>query len=173
VADPVAIISVVSGATVAMVVPFISARLEQHRLQQQRLQERFAELRTLIDGAAERLIEGQTVWSRMMAIAHADAPGELANLGTRFTELAVDVFRDHTRLSLRLGNDHELVAAHREAQSRLHEAEARWRTQRTPPGPVANADFGEATRRFLRAAHEIVAVLADAQPRGQAGAAAA
>jgi hypothetical protein len=158
VADPVAIISVVSGATVAVTVPFISARLEQHRLREQRTQERFAELRTLLDGAAERLIESQTIWSRMMAVAHKGASGELAELGERFTELAVEVFHDGTRLFLRLGEDHEVVTAHRDAQSCLHAAEGLWRTERKPPGMKENGKFGEATGRFLSGARRIVAV---------------
>jgi hypothetical protein len=158
VADPVAIISVVSGATVAVAVPLINARLEQNRLREQRTQERFAELRTVLDGAAERLIEGHTVWSRMMAVAHKGASGELADLGERFTEVAVEVFRDDTRLFLRLGESHEAVAAHQDAQLRLHEAEGRWRTEQTPPGMKENTEFGEATSRFLSAAHRVVAV---------------
>jgi hypothetical protein len=153
VADPVAIISVVSGATVAIVVPFISARLERQRLRYEGSQERFTELRQLLDGAAERLIESLTVLTRFMT-PEPDVPLP----GDRLTELAVDLFRDQTRLALRLGGDHEVVSAHRDAMWILHRVEGLWRTKRTPPSFDDRNSFDEATGNFLRAAASIVAV---------------
>src|SRR6266511_6410602 len=60
-ADPVAIISIVSGATVAVTVPFISATLERRRLRWQTEMARMDELRTLLDTASVHMYEAWTV----------------------------------------------------------------------------------------------------------------
>lgn len=56
-ADPVAIVGILSGASVAIGVPFINARLEQRRLEQQSLDARLTELRDLLDGAVQHLFK--------------------------------------------------------------------------------------------------------------------
>lgn len=57
-ADPVAIVSVISGATVAIGVPFINARLERRRLQHQSRTARLDELRALLDTTLQHLFRG-------------------------------------------------------------------------------------------------------------------
>jgi type II secretory pathway pseudopilin PulG len=79
----IAIISVVATAVVAIVVPFINARLEQQRLQYQATQERFSELRTLLDEAAQRLTEAQTVIVELITRSGGSPPKQSARNGSR------------------------------------------------------------------------------------------
>jgi hypothetical protein len=162
-ADPVAITSVVASATVAIVVPFISARLEQRRLQSQLTQERFAELRTLLDGAAARLFETMGVF---VMVISARAGGSAQDRPIeRLTELAVEVFRDNVRLSLRLGGGHDVVVTHMHAMQIVHEAEGKSRTQQTAPSAEEHASLGVAASDFLRAAGKIFAFPSQTSPK--------
>jgi hypothetical protein len=61
-AEAVAIVSIVSGAAVAVLVPFISARLERTRLVQQSRDARFEELRGIFDDALQTLYVGWTIF---------------------------------------------------------------------------------------------------------------
>jgi hypothetical protein len=121
--DPVAIVSVVSSATVAVAVPFIGARLERQRLRYQQSQERFAELRAQLDVAAEHLTEG--VGTIVELISATNGLVTQDDLSHRITELAHTLFQDNTRLALRLGAESEVCLAHNQAMSGLHHAEAR------------------------------------------------
>jgi hypothetical protein len=143
---------------VAIIVPFVVAHLERERLRYQVGLERFGELRTLLDGAAERLIEAVTILVRIMT-APSDAVSD------RLTELAVEVFRDQTRLSLRLGGEHEVVVTHQAAMSLLHGVEGRMRAKGTAPTTKEHASFSESTGEFLRAAGKVVALPATQSAR--------
>jgi hypothetical protein len=61
VADPVAIIGIVSGATVALGVPFINYRFDERRMERQRRDARLSELRELLDDAVIHLFAGYNV----------------------------------------------------------------------------------------------------------------
>jgi acyl-CoA reductase-like NAD-dependent aldehyde dehydrogenase len=150
VADAVAIISVLSSAAVAISVPFINAWLERQRLRYQTSQERFAELRTLLDQSAERLTETQTVLVELLSQG-LGKPTRREGAKQRLTELAIEVFQDNARLALRLGGDHRIYQAHSEAMSVLHKAEAE---QRTGGIDIALTDldaFGDGSGRSCKA----------------------
>jgi len=114
VATAVAIISVVATAAVAIAVPFINTWLERQRMRYESSQERFGELRTLIDEAAQRFTDAQTVIVELMTIS---VGSQKAGAADRLTKLAKAVFRDNTRLALRLGGEHRVYRAHIEAMS--------------------------------------------------------
>jgi hypothetical protein len=61
VADPVAIIGILSGASVALGVPFINSRLERRRMEHQSRDARLSELRELLDDAVIHLFAGYNV----------------------------------------------------------------------------------------------------------------
>ena len=163
--DPVAIVSVASSATVAVAVPFINARLEQRRLDYEVTQERFGELRTLLDQSAEHLIDSLGDFATIAMRASGD-PIPKRPL-TRLVELSTEVFRDNTRLALRLGYQHGIVIAHTNAMQVLHGAEGKWRTQRVAPSRLDHPALGHATGAFLEAARKVVAV--PARPRRRSG----
>ena len=167
-ANAVAIISILSTAVVAIIIPFISARLERQRLRFQATQERFAELRTLLDQACQRLTEGQTVLARLIAerldkSSHEERPEE------RITELAVEVFQDNTRLALRLGGGHSLHQAHTEAMSVLLRVEAQCRTQQGNGTMDDLTAFGKGLAAFMRGSLDILHVPAPQVVRGELG----
>jgi hypothetical protein len=162
----VAIISVVSTAVVAISVPFINAWLERQRLRYQGTQERFAELRTLLDEAAQRLTEGHTVLVQLISAAAGKSGKGVEN---RLTELAVEVFEDNTRLALRLGGGHRLHQAHAEAMGTLHHVEGAWRTQREKPTTTDLAAFDNGLSAFMHGSLDLLAVPVPEPNRGGPG----
>ena len=114
-----------------MVVPWINARLERLRLREQRRVEAYGEIRALLDEAAQRLIEAETIWLQMAALtataaASAGPSSELDELGERLHDVMEGAFRDDTRLYLRLGPGSSLVTAHRRANTPLAAADLRF-----------------------------------------------
>jgi hypothetical protein len=68
----IAVVSVISGATVAIAVPFISARLERHRLSLTANQARLDELRDVLDRGAIALTDAQMEMDNSMSwVQHA------------------------------------------------------------------------------------------------------
>jgi hypothetical protein len=59
--EAIALAGMLSGAAVAILVPFISARLEGNRMEQQGRDARLEELRVILDGAVQRLYDAWTV----------------------------------------------------------------------------------------------------------------
>jgi hypothetical protein len=112
VADPVAIASVVSTASVAIAVPFITSRLEQKRLRYRATGERLSELRGLLDDAAVHLTQAL---ASLHDLEQTSQEERREAAGEQLVQLNDQVFRDNIRLSMRLGREHVLVASHQRA----------------------------------------------------------
>jgi hypothetical protein len=69
-----AIVRIVSGAAVAITVPFINARLERSRLEQQSRDARAEELRALLDGAVQHLWKTWTILYEVSEEGRRDLP---------------------------------------------------------------------------------------------------
>jgi hypothetical protein len=128
-ADPVAIASVVSTASVAITVPFIGAQLERRRLRYQARSERLLELRTLLDDSAVHL--SQAVWG-LHELEQDFKPKHREVVADQVLELADQVYRDNVRLSLRLGREHPIFVAHDKARTTLQGTEAQTREEQRP-----------------------------------------
>ena len=131
-ADPVAIASVVSTATVAIAVPFIGAQLERRRLHSQARAERLSELRILLDDSAVHL--SQALWG-LHELEQDFKPKHREVVADHVVELADQVYRDNVRLSLRLGREHPIFLAHDKARRTLQGTEAQTRFDQRPVTP--------------------------------------
>jgi hypothetical protein len=135
-ADPVAIASVVSTATVAVTVPFIGAQLERRRLHSQARGERLSELRALLDDAAVHLEEA--LWA-LHELEKDFKPKQRSAAAVRVLKFADQVMRDNVRLSVRLGREHTLVVGHDKARTTLQRIEAQTSQEERP---VSHAETG-------------------------------
>lgn len=109
--------SIVSGAAVAVLVPFISARLERTRLVQQSRDARLEELRAILDEALQHLYVAATIfyeihewqnetpepkWSESWMSRHV----------SQLTEQTDNVNQDGLRIRLRTPDNAAIAAAH-------------------------------------------------------------
>lgn len=156
-ADPVAIVSIVSGATVAITVPFISAALERARLARQSAQERLEELRALLDACVLRFSETMALladFEQGLGHGRLDAgQRRFQELRDAFTAKNDEVFRHGLLLSMRVGSSHPLAQAHKETvqvsmayQAGLAAVEAH--PDAAPPAPPY-LEFSNAMFRFM------------------------
>jgi AcrR family transcriptional regulator len=168
VADPVAIVSVVSGAAVAIGVPFINGQLERRRVEQKSRDARLEELRGLLDAAVQHLYKA---WATMFDIeqeGQKELPGpdwdpkRLRQLGETLTAEVDEIVQDGLRVSLRTPSEARISAAHTEAQRIFLRYEAECRTYlqsglidqekppRAPTGEAAGATaaFVDEIRNF-------------------------
>jgi hypothetical protein len=135
-ADPVAIASIISTASVAIAVPFVGAQLERRRLLSQAQGERLSELRTLLDDAAVHLT--QALWD-LHDLEQDFKPKQRSAATAKVLDSADAVFRDNVRLSLRLGREHPLFLGHDKARRTLQGTEAQSRREQRP---VTQAETG-------------------------------
>jgi hypothetical protein len=117
----IAVVSVISGATVAIAVPFISARLERHRLSLTANQARLDELRDVLDRGAIALTDAQMEMDNSMSwVQHAVKQWEKVgkpltmNLEPffarrlRYQDAMEQVWRAANSMAVRLGHEHSL-----------------------------------------------------------------
>jgi hypothetical protein len=132
-ADPVAIVSVVSGATVAVTVPFISATLERRRLRWQTEMARMDELRALLDTASVHMYEAWTVLYEIEQEFGPEAAGHVVSttraraLAESLTAKFDEVMRDELRLQVRLPERASVTEKHGEMRHLLQTAEYNYR----------------------------------------------
>jgi hypothetical protein len=148
VAETIALVSIVSGAAVAILVPFVNARLEGARLIQQRRDVRMDELRGMLDEALQHLYVAFTILYEIDEESRREPPRpdwsetRLEKLGQRLTEQADVVMHDSLRISLRTPPSAAIYDAHREALNPIlhyeldyrHFVESERRAQEPPPG---------------------------------------
>ena len=161
-ADPVAIVSVVSGAAVAIGVPFINSRLERSRLEQQSRDARLGELRVLLDGAVQHLYDAWTTLFEIEQEAQQKLPRPepsndfLRRSGRRLTEQTDLVVQDGLRVRLRTPPGAAIAAVHQAAQDSIAGYERDYRRfleserfeEETPPLPPP-VDLSQATGSFI------------------------
>jgi hypothetical protein len=125
VADPIAIVSIGATSTVAIAVPFISARLERQRLRHQAHEAQLDELRALLDECAVHLTEalGLLYDLHLPDVAPERREAARAALAGKADQL----LRDGVRLALRLGDKHEIRKAHQAAEGALLQIESQHR----------------------------------------------
>jgi type II secretory pathway pseudopilin PulG len=114
--EAIAIVSILSGAAVAIVVPFISARLERSRMKQQSREARTAELHALLDGAAQHLYEAWTILYEVEQVPRELPRPEwsdqqLRKLSDRLTEHVDTLSLDSIRISVRTSKRSPVTAA--------------------------------------------------------------
>jgi hypothetical protein len=123
----VAIASVAATAAVAIVVPIVSARLEQSRLRGQLQHERLDELRSVLDLAALALTHAEEdLRSAEFAVERSqagDAAPDSEDASKNALALGAEALRavseQWVRMSIRLGPDSELVILYGKAHAAL------------------------------------------------------
>jgi hypothetical protein len=159
-----AIVSVVSGAAVAIVVPWITSALERRRLRQQVAESRIDELRAVLDEAAIALGRARSALPTWEVLAQEpDMVGALAE-----SRRAIEAVGAQTeRIAVRLGERSEVFSGYNEAQSalwKLHHHLAAENTLEKIPGvatgerlnPDEDHRFLEGRRTFREASRAIV-----------------
>ena len=163
-AEAVAIVSIVSGAAVAVLVPFISARLERTRLVQQSRDARFEELRGIFDDALQTLYVGWTIFYEIQEWRSALPRPEwsqrwMSQRVSQLTEQVDKVNQDRLRIQLRTPEGAAVAAAQGEAADYVLAYEVTFRhfveregrdTEQVPPPP-----FNEMTVAMGRVTEEI------------------
>jgi hypothetical protein len=125
VADAVAIVSIVSGATVAIAVPFINAVLERQRLQWQGNQSRLDELRTVVDATLGEMVRANELLYDLASPGYSRAPDAppKRELALELTQRYESVKTLGTRIGLRVGSEDPIARAHGKVLSILANAE--------------------------------------------------
>jgi hypothetical protein len=149
-------VSVAATSTVAIAVPFISARLERRRLAHAAHQAQIDELRALLDECAVHLTEGlallfdlnlEEITDQRREQARAALPGKVDQL-----------VRDGIRLALRLGEKHDIKSKHDAAQMVLMTIES---AQRRTPARLTYDELNEFSRElgaFIDACASVVGI---------------
>lgn len=157
--EAIAIVSILSGAAVAIVVPFISARLERSRMKQQSREARTAELHALLDGAAQHLYEAWTILYEVEQVPRELPRPEwsdqqLRKLSDRLTEHVDTLSLDSIRISVRTSKRSPVTAAFYRARGPIDGYELEFRRFReserreldkppAPPTGEVQAKLGE------------------------------
>jgi hypothetical protein len=127
VADAVAIVSVVSGATVAITVPLISSVLERQRLRWQDNQARLDELRGIVDttlGQMARVADLIFDVQQETSTPTAKMPVRLAEISAGLTEAYAAIKAHGLQIGLRLGPKDDIAAAHNAIELIVADVEA-------------------------------------------------
>jgi hypothetical protein len=174
VAEAIAIVSIVSGAAVAVLVPFISARLERSRLVQQSQDARLEELRGILDAALQQLYVAATIFYeiqewQMQKIREwqkqplkPDWEERISKHVSQLSEQVDKVNEQGLRIQLRTPQDAAIATAFSEAANHVLRYEVAFRhffesesrqPEQVPPPPfnemtVALARFLEEVRKF-------------------------
>lgn len=129
--DRIAVVSILAGAAVAIGVPFINARLEGDRIEQQTQEARLDELRELLDGSLVHLWDAWGLMFDFQDLAGTDGPPpreQLIAIQKAVTRQVDVVTKDKLRLSIRVPTNSPLLTAHEVALSALLEYETHART---------------------------------------------
>jgi hypothetical protein len=132
-ATVVALVSVVSSATVAIAVPFINSLLERRRLRQQSLNARLDEVRRLLDSAVQHLFKGYWVLFDIHEERRKDpgssdwSPAKLRRLADRLTQETETCASHGIRMDLRMPSGSALTKRLREANRVFLAYEPRYR----------------------------------------------
>jgi hypothetical protein len=172
--DLIAIVSVVSGAAVAITVPWITAMLERKRLREQVYEARIDELRTVLDQAGIALNQAFSALPTWEVLGQ-DALGQdersivAVYANSRKTLEAVNAQAE--RLAIRLGEDSPVFTGYDKARRRLwnwhHRLIATESLKKIPnllpedeeirsPRLTTDGEFMDARRAFHDSAREIV-----------------
>jgi hypothetical protein len=156
VAEAIAIVSIVSGAAVAVLVPFVNARLERSRLMEKKRDVRVDELRGLLDDALQHLYVAGTILYEIQEEAARELPRpdwsekRLLQLGEQLTEQSDVVNQDALRIRLRTPEGAAIFAAYQEAVSAILLYEVHYRgfteselrdQEKPPPAPLSEVNF--------------------------------
>jgi hypothetical protein len=178
VAEVIAIVSIVSGAAVAITVPFINARLERSRRELQGREARFEELRVLLDDAVQHLYTAWTILYEIEQEAQQGLPRpqsaykHLVQHGTDLTSQVDVLIQDGLRLTLRTPPGSALKSAHAEAQQACTQYELEYRQflgselvdQERPPRPPS-IELSNAIALFMDEIRDFVGVALPADQR--------
>jgi hypothetical protein len=159
-----ALVSIVSGAAVAIVVPFVNSRLERDRLAAQGSAARHEELRGLLDDAVQHL---WTTWTVFFEVAEegrrpSPSPERLRELAAQLAKQVDVIVADTLRVKLRTPHGIGIVEAHERAQAIVLEHELALRHYldsedvgaERPPAPItqlseAMGEFMDEIRTFV------------------------
>lgn len=163
VTEAIAIVSILSGAAVAIVVPFINARLERSRIEEQSRRVRLEELRGLLDQSVQHLYDA---WGLLFDIEQEAQKAirsttALRKLDATLTKQADVIVQDGLRINIRTPPDASIVTAHREAQDLFARYEAEYRRSpevKLPPPPPTTA-MSQAIAGFMEEIHAFVGVV--------------
>lgn len=167
VADTVAIVSIVSGAAVAISVPFINARLERRRIDQQARESRLDELRALLDRATQHI---NTAWTTLYDIeqtAETELPAtRILEFGAELGKEVGVLVEDGLAIRLRTPDGSPIAWAHEDMQNVLSTYEVDYRryveeggldnNEIPPRSPTAQA--AEAMTAFIKEVRAFVVV---------------
>jgi hypothetical protein len=174
-AETVAIVSVISSATVAVTVPFINALLERTRFRWQAGEASVAEFRALLDSTLLLMHGAYALHSDAVDIIVLNnvprgaqgVPDEvlkqIRDAHEAFTSTTDELYRDGLRLSLRLGAEAAVVKAHEDAVRYFQLAEEELAIHiRGGSGRLASFDethhiLGKSMATFMDAARTYVA----------------
>jgi hypothetical protein len=158
-AELIAVVSIIAGAAVAIIVPFIGARLERSRLVQQSRDARINELRDLLDATLQHLyVAGTILYEIQEESNHEWSDTRLDKLGVRLTEQTDVVHQDSIRIQLRISPDAAIaqsiidgarIISQYELTYRLFLSDVENREQtKPPPSPVR--DIWEVLSTLMR-----------------------
>jgi hypothetical protein len=177
VTEAIAIVSILSGAAVAIIVPFIGARLERTRMAAQSREARTAEFRGLLDSAAQHLYEAWTLLYEAQQEAGRPLPRpdwaneRLREISRRLADSVDQLNQDSIRIGLRTSAASPLAAAHHPAAGlvggyeydlrRFVESEEFERA--TPPIP-RDGELLQTLNAFTEAVRAFAGVIDEATP---------
>lgn len=173
-ADTVAIVSIVSGATVAIGSVLINAALENQRIKQRVADARRQELGDLLDGSVQHF---WAAYKTLFAIRVGPEPGEVGWSPDKMREFGEELDRhldvvvaDSLRVGLRTPRGADIARVHGAADRVIREYEAEYREyleynlvddlidDKTPPTPPDEELFGE-MRKLRQAIRDYVGVV--------------
>lgn len=166
-ADTVAIVSIVSGAAVAIFVPFINATLERRRLDQQARESRLDELRAVLDRATRHV---NTAWTTLydmeQAVGTEPPVDRLLGFGTKLRKEVDVVVEDGLAIKLRTPDGSSIARAHEDLLNVLSLYEVDYRrfveeggldNDEIPPRPPTG-EASEAMTSFIKEVRAFVGV---------------
>jgi hypothetical protein len=171
VAEAIAIVSIVSGAAVAVLVPFINARLERSRLVHQSQDARLEELRGILDAALQQLYVAATIFYEIQEQQN-ETPGPewseswISRRVSQLTEQVDRVNEQALRIQLRTPEGAAIAAAFAEAVHHVlayevtlrHAFERGARQPEQLPRPPFN-EMGAALGKFLEEVRKFAGVV--------------
>jgi hypothetical protein len=130
--------------------PFAWRRREQAREDARRRDQRFEELRAVVDAACVALVDAS---ERMPSAQDVDRPDCARHLGDRLDDAAHEVYLAGTRMAARLGADHEIVRRYDGIWKSVHGMVGvlrRWADE----GTLARDELGDLQEAFATARDE-------------------
>jgi uncharacterized protein YycO len=162
-ADTVAIVSVISGATVAITVPFINSVLERQRLRWQGNQARLDELRSIVDSTIGEMARAHDLLYDIAV--EGDKQGRLAERSAALTACYLATKTYGTQLGLRLGTDDDVTVSHTAVEGILANAEVV--VEHDPDGVSTVRDqLGEAIAVFQTSVRDLIGPIRERRRQG-------